>query len=87
MHSGLGLIKAGATIHIDNNVTPIIEPPRYIPNAIQNKVKNELQHMLDLGVIAEHYSLQKSFEELKNKLKTVLVLVYYDVHKDIQSPR
>lgn len=51
--SGFGLIKAGASIHIDNNITPVIDPPRCIPYAIQNKIKAELQRMIDLRVITE----------------------------------
>ena len=35
--SGLGLIKAGTTIHIDNNVTPVINPPRCIPTPYKTK--------------------------------------------------
>ena len=51
--TGLGLIKTGATIHIDNNVTPVIDPPRRIPCAIEKKVKNEIERMLKLGVIVK----------------------------------
>ena len=51
--SGLGTIKVGAKIHIDENVNPTIDPPRRIPHAIIDKVKLELDKMLDLGVIVE----------------------------------
>ena len=49
--NGLGLIKSEAHIFVDNNVQPCIDPPRRIPHAIENDVKNELQRMLNLGVI------------------------------------
>ena len=49
--NGLGTIKVNATIHVDPNVTPVIDPPRRIPHAIEQDVKKELDRMLKLGVI------------------------------------
>ena len=49
--TGLGLIKSNANIYIDSSVEPCIDPPRRIPYAIQNQVKQELDRMISLGVI------------------------------------
>ena len=51
--NGLGLIKTDAKLYIDKNVQPSIDPPRRIPHAISHKVKNELDRMIEIGVIAE----------------------------------
>ena len=50
---GLGLIETDAHIHVDPSVEPSIDPPRRIPHAIKDRVKIELDRMLDLGVIIE----------------------------------
>ena len=50
---GLGLIKSNAHIHIDMSVTPTIDPPRRIPHAIEQNVRDELDRMLKVGVIKE----------------------------------
>ena len=52
--SGLGLIKTNATIHIHSCIPSVVDPPKRIPHAIHNQVKQELDCMLKLGVIAEH---------------------------------
>ena len=54
--TGLGLIKANANIYINNKIEPCIDPPRRIPYAIQNQVKQELDRMLKLGVIVQQNS-------------------------------
>ena len=51
--TGLGTIKVGAKIHVDNHVNPTVDPPRRIPHAIVDKVKKELDKMLSMGVIVE----------------------------------
>ena len=51
--SGLGCIKTNAVIHVDSNVQPVVDPPRRIPYAIQDKVKCELKRMVDIGVIVK----------------------------------
>ena len=51
--SGLGKIKSNATIYVDEEVQPVIDPPRRIPHAIKEKVKSEIDRMLRLGVIVE----------------------------------
>ena len=50
---GLGTIMVNAHIHVDKTVTPVVDPPRRIPHAIEKKVKEELEKMIKLGVIAE----------------------------------
>ena len=52
---GLGLIKTNAIIHIDPTIPAVIDPPRRIAYAIQNKVHKELKCMLVLGIIAEQH--------------------------------
>ena len=51
--SGLGLIKSNAVIHIDKTVNPVIDPPRKIPFVIQDQVYDDLNRMIQLGVITE----------------------------------
>ena len=50
---GLGKIKVGAKIYVDETVEPVIDPPRRIPHSIIDDVKRELDRMLKLGVITE----------------------------------
>ena len=49
--NGIGTIKVNAKIHIDPTVNPVIDPPRRIPHAIENDVKQELERMVNIGVI------------------------------------
>ena len=53
---GLGCIKSNAVIHIDSNISPVIDPPRRIPHAIQEAVRNELDKMMEMGVIVKQDS-------------------------------
>ena len=46
--TGLGLIKSNAKIHIDKTVTPVVDPPRKIPHAISEQVRQRLNHMVKL---------------------------------------
>ena len=50
---GLGLFPGECKIHIDPLVTPVVHPPRKIPVALHDKVKNELSRMEKLGVITK----------------------------------
>ena len=47
----LGLIKSNGKIHINEEITPVIDPSRRIPIVIADDVQKELQRMIDLGVI------------------------------------
>ena len=55
--SGLGLIKSNATIHVDKNVSPVIDLPLKIPFAIQDQVRKELDRLIELRVITEPLNL------------------------------
>ena len=48
---GLGCIAKNYHLDTDKHVTPVVDPPRRIPHAIQDKVKKELQRMESLNVI------------------------------------
>ena len=48
---GLGCLPGTYHIKLDPNATPVVQPPRRIPIAIKDKVKEELQRMERLGVI------------------------------------
>ena len=42
-------------IHSNNNVQPIIDPPRRVPHAIAKEAKNELDRMVKIGVIVPQH--------------------------------
>ena len=48
---GLGTIKVNAKIYINDKISPVIDPPRRIPHAVANEVKDELDRMVKIGVI------------------------------------
>ena len=49
---GLGkLTKVQVKIHLNPDVTPVIQPHRRIPFHLRQKVKDELQHLEDMDVI------------------------------------
>ncbi len=50
---GLGLIESAKNQHleVDKTVTPTVDPPRRIPHALREQVKNELDKMEKAGVI------------------------------------
>ena len=49
---GLGrLTKVQVKIHLNSDVTPVIQPHRRIPFHLRHKVKDELQHLEDMDVI------------------------------------
>lgn len=50
---GIGLLPGECNIHVDRNATPVVHPPRRIPVALQDKVKQQLLRMEKLGVIAK----------------------------------
>lgn len=51
--SGLGHLPGKYHIEIDPNSTPVIHPPRKVPAALHSSVRDELQRMEKLGVIAK----------------------------------
>ena len=50
---GLDCIKSKATIRTENHISPVIDPLRRMPHAIQNAVIDELDHVLKIHVIVE----------------------------------
>lgn len=48
---GLGKFEGTCKLTLKDNVTPVRHPPRRAPIQLHDKIKNELQRMLDLGVI------------------------------------
>ena len=53
--SGLGCISKNYHLFTNPNVEPSVDPPRRIPYAIRDQVKEELDRMVDTGVIVRHY--------------------------------
>ena len=48
----LALLKITVVkLDINQSITPVIQPPRKIPQAMVEPLKHEIDHMLDLGVI------------------------------------
>ena len=47
----LGQLPVTYTMTMDSTVTPVVRPPRRVPAAMQNKVKQELNRMVNIGVI------------------------------------
>ena len=50
---GIGLFPGECKIHLDPSVTPVVNPPRRIPVALRDKVKQELDRMLQNDIIAK----------------------------------
>lgn len=50
---GLGCLSGEHTIQIDPSVKPVIHPPRKVPLAIRDKVKEELDRMEKIGVVTK----------------------------------
>jgi hypothetical protein len=51
MFEGLGCIPGEYSIKINKEVEPVVHPPRKVPVALRQKVKEELARMESLGVI------------------------------------
>ena len=48
---GLGCLPTDYKIRLDKNAKPVVNPPRKIPHALKNKVKNELNRLEKMKVI------------------------------------
>ena len=53
LFTGLGCLPGEHTIEIDRSYTPVIHPPRRVPLALKEQIKEELQRMEDAGVIVK----------------------------------
>lgn len=51
LFTGLGCVPGLHHIQLDKEVPPVIHPPRKVPVALKNRVKDELDRMEDIGVI------------------------------------
>ena len=52
LFNGIGTIKdAIVKLNIDDSITPVIQPPRKIPQAMVDPLKQEIKRMMTLGVI------------------------------------
>ncbi|MCG7879449.1 MAG: RNase H-like domain-containing protein, partial [Candidatus Thiodiazotropha endolucinida] len=50
---GIGLFPGECTIQLDTSISPVVNPPRRIPVALRDKVKQELDRMLKQNIIAK----------------------------------
>ncbi|CAB3979326.1 Transposon Ty3-G Gag-Pol poly [Paramuricea clavata] len=53
LFTGLGCLPGEHTIEIDRSYTPVVHPPRRVPLALKEQIKEELQRMKDAGVIVK----------------------------------
>jgi hypothetical protein len=53
LFTGLGCLPGEHTIEIDRSYTPVVHPPRRVPLALKEQIKEELQRMEDAGVIVK----------------------------------
>lgn len=66
--NGLGCMPGKHHINIDKEIEPVIHPPRKVPVALKEKVKNELMSMQKQGVIVK----QNDPTEWVNSMVTVM---------------
>ncbi|MCG7876694.1 MAG: RNase H-like domain-containing protein [Candidatus Thiodiazotropha endolucinida] len=88
---GIGLFPGECKIHIDPTVNPVVNPPRRIPVALRDKVKQELDRMLQKEIIAPVSSPTQwvnSLVTVENKQsgKLRLCLDPQQLNKAIQRP-
>ena len=51
LFSGLGDLEGEITLHLKENATPVVHPPRRVPHAIKQRLTEELDKMENTGVI------------------------------------
>ncbi|RXN21321.1 Retrovirus-related Pol poly from transposon [Labeo rohita] len=49
--TGIGLFPGECNIHLDPSATPVIHPPRRVPFALRDRLREELDSMEDQGII------------------------------------
>lgn len=47
----LGTLPGTVHLEVDQNVTPIVAPPRHVPASLKVQLKQELDHLQEIGVI------------------------------------
>ena len=45
LFQGIGVIPGTSNLHLKSDAIPIVKPPRRIPEALRNKVKEEIDRM------------------------------------------
>ncbi|MEW8560660.1 MAG: RNase H-like domain-containing protein, partial [Candidatus Thiodiazotropha sp.] len=53
MFKGVGLFPGECTIHVDPSIPPIVHPPRRVPVALRDKIKQELDRMVEQDIICK----------------------------------
>ncbi|RXN13855.1 Retrovirus-related Pol poly from transposon [Labeo rohita] len=49
--TGIGLFPGECNIHLDPSATPVVHPPRRVPFALRDRLREELDSMEDQGII------------------------------------
>ena len=50
---GLGRMEGKLHLEVDDSVSPVVMPPRRVPVALKGKFKEELDRLIDVGVLTE----------------------------------
>ena len=83
----IGCLPGEYDIKIDNTVAPVVHPPRSVPAAIRQQVKDELEHLEKCGIIArvtEPTQWVSSMVVVKKKNGRVRICIDpYDLNKAI----
>ena len=66
--TGLGCLPGEQTIVIDPSYTPVVHPPRRVPLALKEQIKEKLQRMENIGVVVK----QKEPTDWVNSMVTVI---------------
>ena len=50
---GLGRMEGKLDLEVDDSVSPVVMPPRRVPVALKGKFKEEIDRLIDVGVLAK----------------------------------
>ena len=50
---GMGKLRRQYKLEVEENAEPVVQPPRRVPIALKDKLKQELERLQDLGIITE----------------------------------
>ena len=53
LFKGTGVLPGTAKLHLKPDATPVVNPPRRVPEALKGRLKDELQRMQDAKIIAK----------------------------------